>query len=251
MSVLTAIDVAELQKQEVSAETVESWCVEEQAMEVDISLLQQVENLERRVISAGLQVKVELNHSSMHGGGSVCSHYCHQILCCNNHIWCCLPQGWMHPEPQSQREDLVYHEHKLFSSSAPEKTRQRETSQEELPGSMVRRPNNPLDMAVVRLAELEKNIERRYLKRPLSAAVQIRLNHVNVPSSSGEGKVHPTLILEIINLTVCCFFSVSSVWWCNRLYMWLLYSSTTVSLFFFFFTSKQRGWSGSRDEVVA
>ncbi|XP_036965548.1 bromodomain adjacent to zinc finger domain protein 2B isoform X2 [Acanthopagrus latus] len=120
-----AIDVAELQKQEVSAETVESWCVEEQAMEVDISLLQQVENLERRVISAGLQVK-----------------------------------GWMHPEPQSQREDLVYHEHKLFSSSAPEKTRQRETSQEELPGSMVRRPNNPLDMAVVRLAELEKNIER-------------------------------------------------------------------------------------------
>lgn len=65
---VTAIDVAELQKQEVSAETVESWCVEEQAMEVDISLLQQVENLERRVISAGLQVKVELNHSSMHGG---------------------------------------------------------------------------------------------------------------------------------------------------------------------------------------
>uniref|UniRef100_A0A671YXZ5 Bromodomain adjacent to zinc finger domain 2B n=1 Tax=Sparus aurata TaxID=8175 RepID=A0A671YXZ5_SPAAU len=120
-----AIDVAELQKQEVSADTVESWCVEEQAMEVDISLLQQVENLERRVISAGLQVK-----------------------------------GWMHPEPQSEREDLVYHEHKLFSSSAPEKTRQRETSQEELPGSMVRRPNNPLDMAVVRLAELEKNIER-------------------------------------------------------------------------------------------
>uniref|UniRef100_A0A671YSL8 Bromodomain adjacent to zinc finger domain 2B n=1 Tax=Sparus aurata TaxID=8175 RepID=A0A671YSL8_SPAAU len=148
-----AIDVAELQKQEVSADTVESWCVEEQAMEVDISLLQQVENLERRVISAGLQVK-----------------------------------GWMHPEPQSEREDLVYHEHKLFSSSAPEKTRQRETSQEELPGSMVRRPNNPLDMAVVRLAELEKNIERRYLKRPLSAAFPIRLNHVNAPSSSGEGK---------------------------------------------------------------
>lgn len=29
---------------------------------------------------------------------------------------------------------------------------------------MVRRPNNPLDIAVVRLAELERNIERRYLK---------------------------------------------------------------------------------------
>ncbi|XP_044073969.1 bromodomain adjacent to zinc finger domain protein 2B-like isoform X3 [Siniperca chuatsi] len=119
------IDVAELEKQEVSEETVESWCVEEQAMEVDISLLQQVEGLERKVISASLQVK-----------------------------------GWMHPEPQSEREDLVYHEHKLFSSPAPERKGQRETSQEELPGSVVRRPNNPLDIAVIRLAELERNIER-------------------------------------------------------------------------------------------
>ncbi|XP_041806612.1 bromodomain adjacent to zinc finger domain protein 2B isoform X3 [Chelmon rostratus] len=120
-----AIDVAELEKHEVSGDTVESWCVEEQAMEVDISQLQQVEDLERKVISASLQVK-----------------------------------GWMHPEPQSERDDLVYHEHKLFSSSAPEKTGQSETSQEELPGTMVRRPNNPLDIAVIRLAELERNIER-------------------------------------------------------------------------------------------
>lgn len=73
----------------------------------------------------------------------------------------------MHPEPQSEREDLVYHEHKLFSSPAPEKRGQRETSQEELPGTVVRRPNNPLDIGVMRLAELERNIARRYLKRPL------------------------------------------------------------------------------------
>ncbi|XP_038576345.1 bromodomain adjacent to zinc finger domain protein 2B-like isoform X2 [Micropterus salmoides] len=119
------IDVAELEKQEVSEETVESWCVEEQAMEVDISLLQQVEGLERKVISAGLQVK-----------------------------------GWMHPEPQSEREDLVYHEHKLFSSPVPQKKGPRETSQEEVPGTVVRRTNNPLDIAVTRLAELERNIER-------------------------------------------------------------------------------------------
>lgn len=51
--------MAELEKHEVSEKTVESWCVEEQAMEVDISLLQQVEELERRVMSAGLQVKVQ------------------------------------------------------------------------------------------------------------------------------------------------------------------------------------------------
>lgn len=75
----------------------------------------------------------------------------------------------MHPEPQSEREDLVYHEHKLFSPSAAEKKAQRESNQEELlPGTAMRRPNNPLDIAVIRLAELERNIERRYLKRPLS-----------------------------------------------------------------------------------
>ncbi len=70
---VAAIDVAELEKQEVSEETVESWCVEEQAMEVDISLLQQVENLERRVISASLQVKVQENeHPAL---SSSCSSY--------------------------------------------------------------------------------------------------------------------------------------------------------------------------------
>uniref|UniRef100_A0A665UXV9 Bromodomain adjacent to zinc finger domain 2B n=1 Tax=Echeneis naucrates TaxID=173247 RepID=A0A665UXV9_ECHNA len=55
-----SINVAELEKQEVNEKTVESWCVEEQAMEVDISLLQQVEDLERKVISAGLQIKVQV-----------------------------------------------------------------------------------------------------------------------------------------------------------------------------------------------
>ncbi|XP_074550608.1 bromodomain adjacent to zinc finger domain protein 2B-like isoform X2 [Halichoeres trimaculatus] len=118
------IDVARLEKQEVSEETVESWCVEEQAMEVDIGLLQQVEELERKVVSANLQIK-----------------------------------GWMPPEPQSESEDLCYHEHKPFSST--ERNRQRETSQEEVQGNVVRRPHNPLDIAVIRLEELERNIERR------------------------------------------------------------------------------------------
>nr|XP_020450350.1 bromodomain adjacent to zinc finger domain protein 2B-like isoform X3 [Monopterus albus] len=119
------IDVVELEKQEVSEKSVESWCIEEQAMEVDTSLLQQVEKLERKVVSASLQVK-----------------------------------GWTHPQLQSDREDLVYHEHKLFTSPATETKGQRETSTEDSPNTVVRRPNNPLDIAVTRLAELEKNIER-------------------------------------------------------------------------------------------
>uniref|UniRef100_A0A665UVJ3 Bromodomain adjacent to zinc finger domain 2B n=1 Tax=Echeneis naucrates TaxID=173247 RepID=A0A665UVJ3_ECHNA len=112
---------------EVNEKTVESWCVEEQAMEVDISLLQQVEDLERKVISAGLQIK-----------------------------------GWMQPEPQSEREDLVYREHKFLSPSASDTKLQIESSPEQLPGTVLRWPNNPLDIAVTRLAELERNIDRRY-----------------------------------------------------------------------------------------
>ncbi|XP_067373156.1 bromodomain adjacent to zinc finger domain protein 2B isoform X4 [Channa argus] len=110
------VEMAE--KQEVIQKIVESWCVEKQAMEVDISLLQQVEDLERKVISSNLQVK-----------------------------------GWMHPEPHSERQDLVYHEHKLFSSQA--------SNNKGHPGTVVRQPNNPLDLAVARLTELEKHIERR------------------------------------------------------------------------------------------
>lgn len=97
---------------------------------------------------------------------------------------CCLHQGWMHPEPQSEREDLVYHEHKPFSSLALENRSQGETNQEELTSSVVRHPNNPLDIAVSRLAELEKNIERRCPKSPLSTTFQITLDNVTVSSFS-------------------------------------------------------------------
>ena len=55
---MSVIDVAELEENQVTEETLESWCVEEQAMEVDITVLQQVEELERKVTSASLQIKV-------------------------------------------------------------------------------------------------------------------------------------------------------------------------------------------------
>ncbi|CAJ1079290.1 bromodomain adjacent to zinc finger domain protein 2B isoform X1 [Xyrichtys novacula] len=153
------IDVTQLDKQEVCEEMVASWCVEEQAMDVDISLLQQVEELERKVISANLHVK-----------------------------------GWMHPEPQSESEDLVYHEHKLFTSHpAPERHRQRESSHEELPGSVVRRPNNPLDIAVLRLAALESNIERSSEE---AAAPGMRLWH----KALGEARSSAQLSLCIQQL---------------------------------------------------
>lgn len=113
----------------------------------------------------------------------------------------CLPlQGWMFPEPQSEREDLVYHEHKPLAKLSPTGGK---ASGEDRPdgnsvvvgnGSIVRRPNNPLDLAVARLAELERNVERRYLKSPLSTTIQIRLDNVGTvtvpapaPSTSADG----------------------------------------------------------------
>ncbi|KAL2081458.1 hypothetical protein ACEWY4_023311 [Coilia grayii] len=141
---VSAIDVAELEENQVSEETLEQWCVEEQAMEVDIAALQQVEELERKVTSASLQVK-----------------------------------GWMHPEPQSEQEDLVYHEHKPVAKLSPggskasgedrangggagsgERPEGISSSSGGSGGGLARQPNNPLDIAVARLGELERSIER-------------------------------------------------------------------------------------------
>lgn len=55
---VTVIDISELEENQVSEDTVQSWCVEEQAMDMDIGVLQQVEELEHKVTSASLQVKV-------------------------------------------------------------------------------------------------------------------------------------------------------------------------------------------------
>lgn len=52
------IELHELEESQVSVESVRGWCVEEQAMEMDIAVLQQVEELERKVTAASLQVKV-------------------------------------------------------------------------------------------------------------------------------------------------------------------------------------------------
>uniref|UniRef100_A0AAY5K523 Bromodomain adjacent to zinc finger domain 2B n=1 Tax=Esox lucius TaxID=8010 RepID=A0AAY5K523_ESOLU len=155
---VAAIDESELQENGVSEETVEGWCVEEQAMEMDIAVLQQVEELERKVTSASLQVK-----------------------------------SWMYPEPQSDREDLVYYEHKPLTKLPPAGD---QPSAGEKGGGLVRRLNNPLDLAVIRLGELERNIERRYLKSPLGTTIQVKLDNVPgtlrvpapTPASCGDGE---------------------------------------------------------------
>lgn len=164
MCIAAVIDVRELEQSQVCEETVQRWCVEEHAMDMDIAVLQQVEELECRVTSASLQVKVSLSTVS--------------TITSNKHLvaWvhfpiCSVDQGWVPPEPQSEREDLFYYEHKAVGKN--EST------------DIVRRANNPLDIAVARLFELERNIERRYLKSPLSTTIQITLDNrgnVSIPA---------------------------------------------------------------------
>ncbi|XP_045155318.1 bromodomain adjacent to zinc finger domain protein 2B isoform X6 [Echinops telfairi] len=119
------IELSENEESQVTRDVVENWSVEEQAMETDLRLLQQVEDLERRVASASLQVK-----------------------------------GWMCPEPASEREDLVYFEHKSFTKLCKDDG---EFTGEEASSAhaLERKSDNPLDIAVTRLADLERNIERR------------------------------------------------------------------------------------------
>ncbi|EGW01586.1 Bromodomain adjacent to zinc finger domain protein 2B [Cricetulus griseus] len=153
------IELNENEENQVTRDIVENWSVEEQAMELDLNILQQVEDLERRVASASLQVK-----------------------------------GWMCPEPASEREDLVYFEHKSFTKLYQEHDGELTGEEENSAHALTRKSDNPLDIAVTRLADLERNIERRYLKSPLSTTIQIKLDNVGTvtvpapaPSISGDG----------------------------------------------------------------
>ncbi|XP_019935615.2 bromodomain adjacent to zinc finger domain protein 2B isoform X2 [Paralichthys olivaceus] len=156
------IELRDLEESQVSVESVRGWCVEEQAMEMDIAVLQQVEELERKVTAASLQVK-----------------------------------GWTYPDPQSEREDLVYYEHKPLTKSASAGTGDKDSKEHPdergEKGGVTRHPDNPLDIAVTRLADLERNIERRYLRSPLGTTIQIRLDNVGTvtvpapaPSTSAD-----------------------------------------------------------------
>ncbi|XP_074710137.1 bromodomain adjacent to zinc finger domain protein 2A isoform X1 [Strix uralensis] len=70
-------------------------------------------------------------------------------------------RGWTCPGPDSTRDDLRYCEHKV----EPLEDITVRSRRDGLP--LRRERTNPLDLAVLRLAALEQNVERRYLKEPL------------------------------------------------------------------------------------
>ncbi|XP_068123665.1 bromodomain adjacent to zinc finger domain protein 2A isoform X2 [Hyperolius riggenbachi] len=70
-------------------------------------------------------------------------------------------RGWFPPSPGSVRTDLKYFEHTVdVTDDILAKVKREEVR-------LPREPDNPLDIAVLRLLDLEQNVERRYLKEPL------------------------------------------------------------------------------------
>ncbi|XP_036157385.1 bromodomain adjacent to zinc finger domain protein 2A isoform X3 [Myotis myotis] len=129
-------------------EGVMSWSPKEKTYETDLAVLQWVEELEQRVILSDLQIR-----------------------------------GWACPSPDSVREDLAYCEHLPDSQ---EDITWRGRGREGL--APQRKTTNPLDLAVMRLAALEQNVERRYLREPLWPAHEVVLEKalLSTPSAAPQ-----------------------------------------------------------------
>lgn len=86
----------------------------------------------------------------------------------------------------------MYYEHKPLPKPRLGAESQEERCSEK---GLIRRLDNPLDIAVTRLADLERHIERRYLRSPLGTTIQIKLDNVGTvtvpapaPSTSAGGE---------------------------------------------------------------
>ncbi|XP_032276404.1 bromodomain adjacent to zinc finger domain protein 2A isoform X3 [Phoca vitulina] len=135
-------------------EGIMSWSPKEKTYETDLAVLQWVEELEQRVILSDLQIR-----------------------------------GWTCPNPDSTREDLAYCEHLPDSQ---EDITWRGRGREGL--APQRKTTNPLDLAVMRLAALEQNVERRYLREPLWPAHEVVLEKALLSTPSGTPQCTTTEI---------------------------------------------------------
>ncbi|XP_006897741.1 PREDICTED: bromodomain adjacent to zinc finger domain protein 2A [Elephantulus edwardii] len=131
-----------------------SWSSKEKTYEADLAVLQWVEELEQRVILSDLQIR-----------------------------------GWTCPSPDSTREDLAYCEH--LPNSQEDITWRGRCREGLIPQ---RKTNNPLDLAVTRLAALEQNVERRYLREPLWSAHEVVLEKALLSTPNGAPQCATTEI---------------------------------------------------------
>uniref|UniRef100_A0A671NKN3 Bromodomain adjacent to zinc finger domain protein 2A-like n=1 Tax=Sinocyclocheilus anshuiensis TaxID=1608454 RepID=A0A671NKN3_9TELE len=146
----------------------QAWSEQERVLHLDISVLQWVEDLEQRVVGADLQLKVSIPNAESDNEAS-------QESSCSQF------QMYTPPEADSTRDDLQYYEHEIDPKDDWMVKTKKEWS------DLLRAPSNPLDLAVLRLTNLERNIERRYLKEPLwNLSEVVRLAPLTPPPGGEE-----------------------------------------------------------------
>ncbi|XP_019746819.1 bromodomain adjacent to zinc finger domain protein 2A isoform X2 [Hippocampus comes] len=165
-----------VEQKEVLLEALQQpWQVQEKAMETDNSALRWVEDLEQRVIAADLHLKAPpqnvVNDTESSTEAPAVEF-----------------QPYTIPERDSTRADLQYYEHDTDPRDDWIVRTKKEWS------GLPRIATHPLDLAVLRLANLERNIERRYLKEPLwNPAEVMRL----APLTPTPGEEQP---MDVISL---------------------------------------------------
>ncbi|KAL1249662.1 hypothetical protein QQF64_020667, partial [Cirrhinus molitorella] len=147
----------------------QAWSEQERVLKLDISVLQWVEDLEQRVVSADLQLKVAIPNAEESESEASEESSSSQF------------QMYTPPEADSTRDDLQYYEHEIDPKDDWMVKTKKEWS------DLLRVPSNPLDLAVLRLTNLERNIERRYLKEPLwNLSEVVRLAPLTPPPGGEE-----------------------------------------------------------------
>ncbi|XP_077598273.1 bromodomain adjacent to zinc finger domain protein 2A isoform X2 [Stigmatopora nigra] len=140
-------DLKEEKKERLLEALQQPWQVQDKAMETDKSALRWVEDLEQRVFAADLHLKAapqSLNDAEIKTDAPAVEF-----------------QPYTVPERDSTRADLQYYEHDCDPRDDWIVRTKKEWS------GLPRIATHPVDLAVLRLANLERNIERRYLKEPL------------------------------------------------------------------------------------
>uniref|UniRef100_A0A8C4Q416 Bromodomain adjacent to zinc finger domain protein 2B n=1 Tax=Eptatretus burgeri TaxID=7764 RepID=A0A8C4Q416_EPTBU len=196
----------------ISREVVEQWSLKQQARQIDMSVLHMVEELEARVASASLQVKgwrcpekvscklditfsnqdnankakeAHQNRPENHNGGSRCDRLEEKVAEEEKR----LPNDERITEkiPQNERisqGDMVTVRTMAdsYNRSADRLKNGQEThwkdEEQDVDDAHIHKSAQPLEQAVRRLALLERHIERRYLRSPLSTTIQIQLRDV-------------------------------------------------------------------------
>ncbi|XP_042308193.1 bromodomain adjacent to zinc finger domain protein 2A isoform X2 [Sceloporus undulatus] len=100
-------------------------------------------------------------------------------------------RGWTSPDPDSVRNDLQYCEHELKLLEDITMKNRREGP------ALQREATHPLDLAVLRLADLEQNLERRYLREPLWPPHEVVVEKALLSSSSTLELGTPEIAYEI------------------------------------------------------